>query len=291
MKKMPDYIFPELNFIPDSFQQIPDDVIQEINVISEALEQLLVQFFLFLPGLIAALVLFFLALYLAGVVSRTARRALERREVSRQINQLLTKIVHWSVVIMGIIVALQQVGFNVTAFIAGLGIVGFAIGFALQDVSKNFVSGVLLLIQQPFRLGDAIDVSGFAGTVVAIDLRATELHTFDGQVVLIPNADVFTKPITNYTRAASRRVELDVSVALDSDLELIRRAALGAIATVPGLLDAPPPRVLFRNFGPAKIVLSVYYWIDTELTDEVGAKDVGLRAVKAAFDQAGIKLS
>lgn len=287
---MADNILGELSFIPDSFQQIPDDVIQEINVISETIEQLLVRLLLFLPGLIAALILFFLALYLAGVVSRTAQRALARREISPQINQLLTKIVRWSVLILGTIVALQQVGFNVTAFLAGLGIVGFAIGFALQDVSKNFISGILLLIQQPFRLGDAIDVSGFAGTVVAIDLRATELHTFDGRVVLIPNADVFTKPITNFTRAASRRVELNASVVLDSDLELIRRTALGAIAIVPGLLDAPPPQVLFRNFSPAKIDLSVYYWIDTELTDEVGAKDVGLRAVKAAFDQAGIRL-
>jgi len=97
--------------------------------------------------------------------------------------------------ILGIIIALQQVNFNVTAFLTGVGILGFTVGFALQDVSKNFVAGLLLLLQQPFNIGETIQVAGYTGRVSAINMRATELGTHDGQIVLIPNATVFTSPI------------------------------------------------------------------------------------------------
>ncbi len=100
-----------------------------------------------------------------------------------------------------------------TAFLTGLGILGFTVGFALQDVMKNFAAGVLLLLQKPFRVGESISVAGFDGTVTAIDLRSTEIRTFDGRIVILPNADVLNHAIVNFTRSAHRRIELPVSVA------------------------------------------------------------------------------
>ena len=242
----------------------------------------------FIPEIIAALVLFFLGIYLAIILSRGVRIALTRRQINPQVVDLLVRISRWTLIILAVAIALQQVGFNLTAFLTGLGIVGFTIGFALQDVSKNFVSGLLLLIQQPFKIGEAIEVTGFSGTVIAINLRATEMHTFDGRVVLIPNADIFTSPITNFSRASSRRVALDIGVDYESDLEEVRRVAMNALPGVHGLIGTPAPQVSFHTFGASAIEMTVYYWIDTVQTDPVIAKDEGLVAIKSAFEEAGI---
>jgi small conductance mechanosensitive channel len=102
-------------------------------------------------------------------------------------------VVLWSITIAGTITALERF-FPVTAFLAGLGIIGFTVGFALQDIMKNFASGVILLLQQPFHVGETIGVKGFDGTVLAIDLRATEIKAADGRVVILPNADVLANP-------------------------------------------------------------------------------------------------
>ena len=256
----------------------------------ETFQNLLIKFIDFLPALITALVVFFASLYLAGVSSNVVSRALKRREADPEIVSLGSKITRWAVIILGILVALQQINFNVTAFLAGLGIVGFTVGFALQDVSKNLVAGVLLLIQQPFDIGDSINVAGFSGYVIAIDLRATEIHTYDGQVVFIPNGEVFTNPITNITRASKRRVEVSAGVAYESDPDMVRKVALEAMASIPGLLVDPAPFVRFQSFGGSTFDLAVFYWIDTGQTDPVAAKDAGLVALKNAFTKAGINM-
>jgi small conductance mechanosensitive channel len=243
-----------------------------------------------ISNLINAAVIFLASLLIAGLARRSVRLATRRRETVSQIVPLLTKVVYWSILLLGLTVALQAVGINLTAVVAGLGIMGFTIGFALQDVSKNFVSGVLLLVSEPFKTGDLIEVSGYTGNVAVIDLRATELHTVDGRVVLIPNADVFTRPITNFSRVRTRRVEFGLGIPYGSDLETVRQTALAAIAQVPGLAAGKTSQIVFQNFSPTAIDMIAYYWIDTDRTDPVLAKDAGLVAADTALKAIGIDL-
>jgi small conductance mechanosensitive channel len=158
-------------------------------------QNLLTAVILFLPRIIAAIVVLIVSLLLAGLSSRLLRSALERRKFGREFTQFICEVTKWSVICLGIVVSLQQVDFDVTAFLTGVGILGFTVGFALQDVSKNFIAGLLLLLQQPFMIGETIQVTGYTGEVTAISMRATTLKMDDGQVVLIPNATVFTSPI------------------------------------------------------------------------------------------------
>lgn len=255
-----------------------------------ALENLVQKFLDGLPNVITALVIFVIAFYFAVLARRAVRLGMQRRKMDPQVIPLLTQSIYLSVIILGLIVALQQVGFNVTAFLTGLGVVGFTIGFALQDVSKNFVSGLLLLIQEPFDIGETIEVKGFTGKVLAIDLRATEMQTLDGRIVVIPNADVFTNPITNYTRAKNRRLQVNLGVAYESDPDLVRLTAIKALETVPGLLAEPAPQVVFNNFGSSTFDLTVYYWIDTTKTSVFEAQDQGIIAINQAFQAAGIEM-
>jgi small-conductance mechanosensitive channel len=261
-----------------------------VDTISQIPQDWLADFIRFIPRLMFSLVLFALTLALAGVLSRIVRQALTRRQADPELTLLVGQMTRWGVVTLGVIVALQQVNFDVAAFLTGVGIVGFTIGFAIQDVSKNFVAGVLLLLQQPFDMGDAVEVGDFAGTVETVTLRATELRTFDGRHVLIPNADVFTSPIVNYSRTNRRRVELAAGVAYDSDLELVRQTASEAIAGISGVLKKPAPNVVFDNLGPSTVDLTIYYWISTRQTNPFAAKDAGVKAIKTAFEGAGIDM-
>jgi len=265
-------------------------MIEEPQGLTTILEQLVVDFLTLLPRLIAALVVFAVGLYLASIIRRLVRRSLERRTENPQPIALLSQLAYWLVIILVAAISLQMVGFNLTAFLAGLGIAGITIGFALQDVSKNFIAGLLMLIQQPFEIGEFIEVGGYAGKIMAIDLRATKIRTADGKLVLIPNGDVMINPITNFSQAESRRVEISTGVAYESDPETVRRTALDAIGAIPGMQSEPPPNVIFQNFGSSTFDLSIFFWIDTSQTNVAAAKDAGLNAIKLAFDQAQIDM-
>lgn len=247
-------------------------------------------FVAFLPRLVLALVIFLIGLYLARLASKLLRRALEARQLKLQVIQMLARITYWTVVILVTTMALQTIGFNLTAFLAGLGILGFTVGFALQDVSKNFIAGILMLLSQPFELGDVIEVGGYTGNVQAIELRATELKTLDGKQVLIPNAEVFSKPITNFTRNRLRRLDVTVGIAYGSDLDKTRTAILSAIQAVTGVLPDPAPVVVFNRFADSSINCTIYYWIDQVEADYVQMVDNGFLAVEQALKEAGIEI-
>jgi small conductance mechanosensitive channel len=261
-----------------------------MNRVPEALQSLLTDAAVFLPKLLAALVIFVAALVLAGLLSRTVRRQLKRREVDSELTLLMGQITRWGIVVLGIMIALQQVDFDLSAFLTGLGILGFTVGFAIQDVSKNFVAGLLLLLQQPFDIGDTVEVAGFGGTVMTIDLRATLLRTFDGRHLLVPNADVFTNAIINYSQTPRRRIQLTAGVAYESDLDAVEATALATIADIEGVLEEPAPAIVFDNFGESSVDFSLYYWVDANLPGVWGGTNAGVKAIKQAFEVANIEI-
>jgi len=198
-------------------------------------------------------------------------------------------LVLWTILIIGTITALERF-FEVTAFLAGLGILGFTIGFALQDVIKNFASGIILLLQQPFHIGESIELAGFEGTVLAIDLRATEIRASDGRIVILPNASVLANPIVNYTRASQRRVDLSLNLSHGTDPNTARQIILEAIEEVPGFVRKPEPVIVFDNLTSSALALTVNFWIDVSETNPAQAKDAVLLKVKSAFNQQGIEI-
>jgi small conductance mechanosensitive channel len=145
-------------------------------------------------------------------LSTAVRPAAGRQEHRENISLILSRLTRWAILVLGLTLAAEQIIPNVTSLLAGLGIAGFTLGFALQDVAKNFIAGLLILLQRPFEIGDVIQVSGFTGTVLDISLRTTDMRTADGLLVTIPNGDVFVSSITNYTRAPQRRIEIQAGV-------------------------------------------------------------------------------
>ena len=243
------------------------------------------------PQILMATLIVVLGLVLARFLKGLAQRGLRYRKTDPELSLVLARLVQWTVIVGAILVSADQVGIDITAFLTGLGILGFTLGFALQDVSKNFVAGLLILLQQPFELGDTIEVSGFTGTVLDINLRDTEMRTVDGLRVRIPNGDVFTSPILNYTNVANRRLQLTFGVAYGSDLETVRQASIQALQGVPGVLEDPPIDFRFEALNAYAIQVLIYYWYSETETGYSAALDGGGTALNAAFQQSGIEIA
>lgn len=242
-----------------------------------------------LPNLLVALLILVGSIYLSRLLSSLLYKALNKKEVGQDVTRLISQVTRWTILVAGIISALQRF-FDVTAFLAGLGILGFTVGFAMQDIMKNFVAGLILLIQQPFKVGDVIKGDVHEGTVQAINLRTTELRTRKGLIVLIPNSDMLSNTITNYTLSSIRRIDIPVGIGYESDPNTARQVILQAIRSIPDVLEDPAPSIIFSNFGESSIDLTAYFWVNTLKIDYFEAFDRAFVDIKAALDQHGINI-
>lgn len=242
-----------------------------------------------IPNVLTAILIVVISIYAGSGLSRLLKRVLKKQDAEPGVSHLLSQILKWTIISLGVIVALQRF-FDVTAFLAGLGILGFTIGFALQNIMQNFVSGIILLVQQPFKVGHVVGIAGYDGTVLKIGLRTTEMKTLDGRIVFLPNGDVLAQPIVNYTRADLRRVELPIGVAYDSDTEVIRAIILDELKNVKGYVQTPEPLVVFHTFGASSIDLTVYFWDDTLVASPPAAKDEALTRIHQAFKKSNIEV-
>ena len=251
--------------------------------------QFIANFMVGIPNLLTALAIFILSLYLGRIISNILRRVLRRQKAPEGVTHLLAQLVLWTIITLGAITAIQRF-FDVTAFLAGLGIIGFTIGFALQDVMKNLVSGIILLIQQPFHIGEVIGAAGFDGTVQQIDLRTTEMETIDGRIVTLPNASILSSPIINYTRARRLRVDLDLSLPHTIDPNITRQLVLDSAQGVAGFVSEPAPVVVFNNLTSSAMEMTANFWIDATKTNAAKAKDAALLNIVSVFGKQGIEV-
>ena len=146
------------------------------------------------PRIVAALCLFVLFYFFSSILKKIILKASKKVCLDHHLSMLLARFIRVVMIVFGFITALGTLGVDITALVAGRGLTGFALGFALKDTISNLLSGVMILLYRPFGVGDKIKVSGYEGTVVIIDLRYTELES-EGQKILIPNAKLFTNPV------------------------------------------------------------------------------------------------
>lgn len=243
----------------------------------------------FLPRLGLGLLVYIITRWISSWATRLLRRRLTRQDADEELIILLQMLTRWGIQALGIILALEQLApGRLSTLLAGLGIAGVTIGFAMQDVAKNFIAGILLLLTRPFEIGDTIEVAGYTGKVLAIDLRSTEMREVDGRFVVIPNTEVFASPVVNFTRAPRRRIKLPLGVTINTDLDLATRTILAAILKLNGVLEDPAPQFVFETFSDSVIQSTLYYWIDTAQVDYMDAQTEGALIVNQAFRDAGI---
>jgi small-conductance mechanosensitive channel len=194
------------------------------------------------------------------------------------------------------VIALDVLGVNVMPFIAGAGVMGVAIGFAAKDTLSNLIAGILLIIDRPFEVGDRIEVwsapagSASWGDVIDIGLRATRIKTTDNIVIIIPNNEIMTRDIVNYTTIyASIRVRINIGVAYDADIALAKQLIIQAAQSADWILETPAPKVVVRNFGESSVDLQARVWIK-DARRRMDTIDFITDTVKTLFDDHGIEI-
>ncbi len=264
----------------------------DLDPTTEKLKSMLDGFLANLPNIFIAVVLVVVFYIAARLVRSSIRRAVERTQREAYAALILSRLAQWAIIILGIIVGLSVVFPSVSAedLISILGISGIIVGFAFRDIAQNFLAGILLLITQPFKIGDQIVVNEFEGTVVDIETRSTQIRTYDGRLVVIPNSDLFTQPVTVNTADDIRRSEYDIGIAYDDDIELAKRLALEAMSKIPAVIDNPAPDVLAVHLDNSSVNLRARWWTESKRRVVVKTLDDVIVEIKALYDEHGITI-
>jgi small conductance mechanosensitive channel len=179
----------------------------------------------------------------------------------------------------------------VTSLLAGVGIVGLALGFAFQDIASNFVSGILLAIRKPVQIGDVIESNDHFGTVININLRSTIILSMQGQHVHIPNKDIYNKPIKNFSEEGKRRIDLKCGVSYGDNLEKVKQITIDAVKSIDYILPSDGIILFFKEFGDSSINFEVRYWVNfKKQPDYLAAPSDGVMRIKKAYDENNIMI-
>lgn len=249
--------------------------------------------FLHLPNLLVAVVVLIGFWVVARLVRNVVQRLLKRVSHSEQVNWLLSQALYLAILLAGTFVALGILGLDktVTSLLAGAGIITLALGFAFQDIASNLMAGIYLSVRRPFRRGHLIKTQDFFGTVHEVNLRWTEVYTQQGQLVLIPNKQVFENPIMNYSALGRRRIDLEVGVSYGADLAKVREVAIRAVEGVSTRLPERQVELFYDEFGESSINCVVRFWVSfSKQPDYLEARSEAIERIKQAFDAEGIKI-
>jgi small conductance mechanosensitive channel len=245
-----------------------------------------------LPNIVIAVIVFIL-FWIAAKFSRRFIKKLTRRKRSQNLGLVLARLSQGFIILVGAFVALAIVipSFKPGDLVQLLGVSGVAIGFAFRDILQNFLAGILILITEPFFIGDQIIFKDFEGTVENIETRATTIRTYDGRRIVIPNAELFTNSITVNTAFEQRRLQYDVGIGYGDDIEEAKRLILEVLHDTQTVLQEPPPDVLVVDLAASTIDIRARWWINPpRRADALDSLDKVLTAINNKLINNGIDL-
>lgn len=243
-----------------------------------------------LPGLVAA-VLVMVLFYAAFRLTRPPLLRIFQRTGMHEavVDLFVNKVYRAAVFTIGLVMAADQLGINVGAALAGIGVVGVAMGFAAQDTLANVIAGFMIFLDKPFQLNQWITVGEHYGKVNTITLRSTRIQTNRNTYVVIPNRMIIDTTLVNHSHHGATRVDVPVGIAYKENIPQARSVILAAVRQVPGVSASPAPDVVVTELAASGVNLDVRVWID----DAAAERPVHFRvmeAVKLALDQAGIEI-
>ena len=246
------------------------------------------------PGLVFKLFILVLLIFLFYKLSIVARRITERAidnshlEFSQLLRRMVISTAGNAVLLVGVLVALAQIGISLGPLLAGMGLVGFVIGFALQDTLSNFAAGVLILIYRPFDVDDYIEAGGVSGLVSEMSLVNTTILTFDNQTIIVPNGKIWGDVIKNVTAQTIRRIDLVFGIAYSDDIEKAEKVMAEVVAAHPAVLDEPATNIRLHELGDSSVNFVVRPWVNKD--DYWDTYWDLMRAMKMRFDEEGISI-
>lgn len=240
-----------------------------IDLIRQKLENWATAFIKLLPNLAIAILVFIAFFFLAKLIRRLSRKLMLKISHRPVISGLMATIVYIIVLMMGLFISLELMHLDkaVTTLLAGAGVIGLALGFAFQDLTANFISGIFIIFRKPFDAGHVVETNGFTGTVELIQLRSTTIKTMQGLQVILPNKDIFQKAITNYTLSERRRIDLVFTLPVKTYNKEVLEKIRAAVADVHELDDSTPPEIHFTEMAGDNIKLEVWCWVKNTMPE------------------------
>ena len=246
------------------------------------------------PGLFLNLMLFLIIVFvfckLANLARRLTETALQKPgiQLSQLLKRMILLIVRNTILVIGVLIALSQVGISMGPLLAGLGVIGFIIGFALQDTLSNFAAGMLILLYRPFDVKDLVEAGGVSGLVSHMSLVNTTILTLDNQTIIVPNGKIWGDVIKNVTAQKVRRVDLVFGISYTDDIPRTERILQEVVASHEAVLDEPDTMIRLHELGDSSVNFIVRPWVKTE--DYWETYWALTRAVKMRFDEEGISI-
>lgn len=238
-------------------------------------------------GLVRAGLLGLVGFPLIWLLSTWVRKYIGQRYTPQQ-GMVAGKLVFYSGFIILLATVLGELGFSLTPLLGTAGIIGVAVGFASQTSVSNIISGLFLIAEQPFVVGDRVTVAGTTGFVMSIDILSVKLRTLDNKFVRIPNETIIKSEVTNVTRFPIRRLDLTVGVAYKEDISRVRRILLELAEENPLALQHPEPVIIFTGFNTSSIDLTFGVWVPKD--DYLTLKNTLQEKIKERFDAEGIEI-
>ncbi|MBW6451448.1 MAG: mechanosensitive ion channel family protein [DPANN group archaeon] len=229
--------------------------------------------------------------YLVKIVRKFDRKVF-RMDFSENTYSILETIIRSSIYIIVIIIALSIMGFSeiITTLITGAGIASIAVGFAAKDVVSNMISGFMIIIDKPFKIGDIVEIQNQIGTIDDIALRKTVIRLFDNKFVIIPNSMITTDLVINYTKESIRRISVPVGIAYGSDVEKAIKSIIKEVNKVDGVIsEKKPTEILVKAYGAYSVDLEVRCWVDLK-KDIINIQNDVTKNIKTALDKAKIEI-
>ncbi len=236
---------------------------------------------------VAALILL-IGWWLARRVTNLLDAALIRMEAEEILRSFLRNVVFAALMIVVVIAALQKVGVPTTSLLAMLGAAGLAIGLALKDSLSNIASGIMLIVQRPFKAGDAVRVGGIEGVVEQVRIFTTRMRTYQNEMIVLPNSEITNKPIVNLSHKPLRRADIAFGIGYGERVEQAREVLLGAAKANPSVLRKPASDVIVASLGESSVNLELRAWIKTETFAQTRSELI--EAVHRDLTDAGISM-
>jgi small-conductance mechanosensitive channel len=243
-----------------------------------------------IESLSAGIAIVLITIVVANALAFSVRRLLGKRGSPMGAQFAIAKIVRYGVLAVGVFGGLESMGLRLNTLFAASAVLAVGIGFGLQNIAQNFISGIILLIEQPVRHGDFVKVGGILGTVEDIGLRATHIITRDEVTIIVPNSSLVSAEVINHSRPTTKlRVRIPVGVAYGSDTERAKQLLIDVARANPEVLEKPPPEVRLEDFGDSALAFALFVWIEHARNDlRVGS---ALRfAIEKAFREANIEI-
>ena len=269
-------------------EDVPGKIDPNTGNMLEKIDNWIDGFFLILPNIGIAVVVFFLIWGVGIGIAKLVRGAARNRD-RESLAEVGSSLIKWGFFILALMFAVTIIAPSISPvdLFGALGVSSVAIGFAFKDILQNMLAGVLILLRQPFEVGDQIVSQGQEGTVEKIETRATFIKTYDGRRVVIPNSDIYTDAVVVNTAFDKRRSQLDVGVGCSEDWDAVEEKLREAVQ-VEGVLDDPAPEVIPVELGDSANVVRLRWWTQPDRASVIHTKGRVIRSVYSTLDDAGI---